>query len=70
MNQADWEKAAGDPCKQCGAVVLRLPGGVCADCETRRQRKLEERLERRAIQRGLRKGTLDLSILRRGRGKR
>ena len=32
MNQADWDKAAGINCNNCGREAFRTRDGLCMDC--------------------------------------
>lgn len=71
MTDADWEKAGGLTCTHCHRETVRLVNGVCPQCNGDKEKRLAEKLERRAERRyyqdQLRKGTIKLSDLRVGR---
>jgi NMD protein affecting ribosome stability and mRNA decay len=64
MDDAEWELAAGDPCRKCGATSLRLFDGLCPGCYSEQSEADVEKMERKAIRQALRRGEISISELK------
>ena len=67
----EWDKAAGVTCPSCGQETFRTVDGSCLQCYNdkvaEREKKVEARAERRYYKDGLKKGTISLAQMRKGR---
>lgn len=70
MSSADWEKAAGGECRNCGRETLQLINGLCPQCsravEAETDRQIENRAMRNYYQDKRKRGTLNLHRMREG----
>lgn len=69
-SSAEWDKARGVICAQCGQEVWRIRNGICLPCHYNNDSVMAEKQgvkkEKRMYRRALNSGTISLAQLKKG----